>query len=269
LPSIVKILIENGYNSSFWYGGEINFANFNSFVIGSGFRSIITKNNFSSDNYNSKWGVHDHVLFRILEDSMKNVKEPFLNVVLTLSSHEPFDVPMEPVIAGDDYITKYKNSVYYADKSLGAFLDEAKQSDWWKNTLVILVADHGARITPDILNYSPEIFRIPMLWIGGALKEKGIINSKFGSQVDIPETLLGQMEIKGDFPFGKDLFSDESGSWAFYTYNEGFAFISDSSMAIYDHKLKSTFLMVGKDPEYAEKEGKAYLQILFNDYLKR
>jgi len=269
LPSIVKILIENGYNSSFWYGGEINFANFNSFVIGSGFRSIITKNNFSSDNYNSKWGVHDHVLFRILEDSMKNVKEPFLNVVLTLSSHEPFDVPMEPVIAGDDYITKYKNSVYYADKSLGAFLDEAKQSDWWKNTLVILVADHGARITPDILNYSPEIFRIPMLWIGGALKEKGIINSKFGSQVDIPETLLGQMEIKGDFPFGKDLFSDESGSWAFYTYNEGFAFISDSSMAIYDHKLKSTFLKEGKDPEYAEKEGKAYLQILFNDYLKR
>jgi len=32
LPNMVKILIENGYNSSFWYGGEINFANFNSYI---------------------------------------------------------------------------------------------------------------------------------------------------------------------------------------------------------------------------------------------
>jgi len=30
LPSLVKILTENGYHSSFWYGGEINFANLNS-----------------------------------------------------------------------------------------------------------------------------------------------------------------------------------------------------------------------------------------------
>jgi len=100
LPSLVKILIENGYNSAFWYGGEINFANFNSFVIGSGFTSIITRNNFNPENYNSKWGVHDHILFKTLEDSMKVVKEPFFKVVLTLSSHEPFDVPMEPFFKG-------------------------------------------------------------------------------------------------------------------------------------------------------------------------
>ena len=77
---------------------------------------------------------------------MKTVKEPFFNVVLTLSSHEPFDVPMDPVFSGNDNMTKYKNSVYYADKALGSFLDWAKGTDWWKNTLVIMVADHGARI---------------------------------------------------------------------------------------------------------------------------
>ena len=32
LPGIVKDMEKQGYNSSFWYGGEINFANFNSFV---------------------------------------------------------------------------------------------------------------------------------------------------------------------------------------------------------------------------------------------
>ncbi len=100
LPSLVKIFDGKGYHTSFWYGGEINFANFNSFVIGSGFNEIVTKNDFDPVNYNSKWGVHDHIFLGALKDSMKSVQEPFFKVALTLSSHEPFDVPMEPVFIG-------------------------------------------------------------------------------------------------------------------------------------------------------------------------
>jgi phosphoglycerol transferase MdoB-like AlkP superfamily enzyme len=269
LPSLVKILIENGYNSSFWYGGEINFANFNSFVIGSGFREIITRNNFDPVNYNSKWGVHDHVLFRILQDSMKSVKEPFLSVILTLSSHEPFDVPMEPVFEGKDDMTKYRNSVYYADKSLGSFIEWAKRTDWWKNTLIVLVADHCARVSEDMPIYGQNVFKIPMLWIGGAVAEKGMNVKKLGSQVDIPITLLDQLGIDSSFPFSKDLLSHESRSFAFYTFNEGFGFITDSSAFMYDEKVKMPVLREGKDPDYAGENGKAYLQVLFNDYLKR
>ena len=269
LPSLVKILIENGYHSSFWYGGEINFANFNSFVIGSGFHDIITKSNFDPVNYNSKWGVHDHILFQALKDSMKTIKEPFLKVVLTLSSHEPFDVPMEPVFTGSDIMSKYKNSVYYTDKTLGSFFDWAKGTDWWKNTLIILVADHCARISDDMPNYKQNVFKIPMLWIGGALSKRGIRIEKLGSQVDIPVTLLNQLGLIGNFPFSKDLLSDQSKSFAFYTYNEGFGFITDSSAVSVDLKIKESVLSEGKDPGSAEKKGKAYLQVLFNDYLKR
>ena len=269
LPCLVKILIAKGYHSSFWYGGEINFANFNSFVVGSGFHDIITKNNFDPSTYNSKWGVHDHILFNSLEDSMKTVKEPFLKVVLTLSSHEPFDVPMKPVFNGSDILTKYKNSVYYTDKTLGSFLDWAKETDWWKNTLIIFVADHCARITDDMPNYKQNVFRIPMLWVGGAVAKKGLKVEKLGSQVDIPTTLLGQLGIEGNFPFGKDLLSDHSKSFAFYTYNEGFGFLTDSSAVGFDLKSKMAVLREGKDPESAERKGKAFLQVLFDDYIKR
>jgi phosphoglycerol transferase MdoB-like AlkP superfamily enzyme len=269
LPSLVKILIGNGYHSSFWYGGEINFANFNSFVVGSGFHDIITKRNFDPSTYNSKWGVHDHILFNSLEDSMKTVKEPFFKVILTLSSHEPFDVPMKPVFNGSDIMTKYKNSVYYTDRTLGSFLDWAKGTDWWKNTLIIMVADHAARITDDIPNYKQNVFKIPMLWVGGAILKKGLKVEKFGSQVDIPTTLLDQLGIGGNFPFAKDLLSDHSKSFAFYTYNEGFGFLTDSSAVGFDLKSKMAVLREGKDPESAEKKGKAFLQVLFDDYIKR
>jgi phosphoglycerol transferase MdoB-like AlkP superfamily enzyme len=269
LPGLVRIFNEQGYNSSFWYGGEINFANFNSFVIGSGFHDIVTKNNFDPASYNSKWGVHDHILFNALEDSMKTIKEPFFKVVLTLSSHEPFDVPVDPVFEGGDNLTKYKNSVHYADKSLGAFLDWAKGTDWWKNTLVIMVADHCCRISTEIPVFAQEIFKIPMLWIGGALSGKCFRINKLGSQVDIPVTLLNQVGFNGSFPFGKDLLSEETRSFAFYTFNEGFGFITDSSAVMYDQKLGKPVFTMGKDPDVAEKSGKAYLQVLFNDYLKR
>jgi phosphoglycerol transferase MdoB-like AlkP superfamily enzyme len=269
LPNIIKILVSEGYYGSFWYGGEINFANFNSFVIGSGFHQIITKQNFSTEDYNSKWGVHDHLMFKALENSMLKVKEPFVDVVLTLSSHEPFDVPMEPIFKGNDMMTKYKNSVFYSDKALGSFLDWAKETSWWKNTLVILVADHCARITSDMPIFTPEMFRIPMLWIGGALSKGGIRIEKTGSQVDIPPTLFGQLGLQQSFTFGKDLLSKESSSFAFYAFNEGFGFITDSSAVAYDHKLKKPVLKEGKSADTAEKMGKSYLQILFNDYLKR
>ncbi len=269
LPSLVRILIENGYRSSFWYGGEINFANFNSFVIGSGFQSIITKDDFDPKDYNSKWGVHDHILFSALKDSLKLIREPFLNVVLTLSSHEPFDVPMDPVFTGTDNMTRYKNSVYYADKALGEFLDWAKETDWWNTTVIILVADHCGRVSEDQPVFTQELFKIPMLWIGGAVKDKGTKVSKVGGQVDIPITLMNQLGIKGIFPFSKDLLSEKSNSFAFYVYNEGFGFITDTSAYVYDHKLKAHVVSEGKVPEHAEKTGKAFLQVLFNDYLKR
>ncbi len=269
LPGIVKILKEAGYNTSFWYGGEINFANFNSFIINNGFDRMITMDDFDPKFYNSKWGVHDHIFLNTLSDSMKNVREPFFNVILTLSSHEPFDVPMEPVFVGNDDYTKFRNSVYYTDKALGAFIESAKKSEWWNNTLVIIIADHCRRNSEEVYVYSEDIFRIPMLWIGGAVSSKGLKITKTGSQVDIPLTLLHQLGLEGDFPFGKDLLSDGSDSFAFYTFNDGFAFFTDSSGYIYDNVLGNAVLKSGMDPERAGDLGKAYLQVSFEDFLNR
>lgn len=269
MPGIVKMLDSAGYRTSFWYGGDINFANINSYIITSAFREIITKNNFDPKDYNSKWGVHDNVLLDMLQDSLSTAKEPFVTSVLTLSSHEPFEVPMDPVFKGRDELSRFKNSVYYADRSLGEFLDKAKTTDWWKNILVILVADHCRRYSDKVPVYSEEIFKIPMLWLGGALSVKNITITQIGNQFDIPLTIANQLGMKSSFTFSKDLLSDKSASFAFYTYNEGFAFITDTATSIYDIKLKGSVVLKGKNSEAAERFGKSFLQALFDDYLKR
>lgn len=269
MTSLVRMLNEEGYTSSFWYGGDINFANINSYLINSGFRQIINMEDFSQADYNSKWGVHDHVLFNTLRDSMEVMDEPFFRVVLTLSSHEPFDVPMEPVFEGGDDLSRFRNSVNYTDRSLGAFIDWAKTTEWWGNTLVILVADHCRLSYPEDLVYSENVFRIPMLWLGGAVKNPGTRIDKIGSQVDLPLILANQLGLGGEFPFSKDFLSEESPEFAFYVYNEGFAFITDSSRVIYDHKLGEPVLSEGVDPDLNLRLGKAFLQVLYDDYMKR
>ena len=123
-------------------------------------------------------------------------------------------------------------------KLLENLLTGQKQLNGGKIHLLFLLLIIAAEFQPKYRLIPLELFKIPMLWMGGALSETGIKIEKTGSQVDIPLTLLNQLGLKESFPFGKDLLSDSSGSFAFYTYNEGFGFITDSSSALYDHKLK-------------------------------
>ncbi len=270
LPGLASALRKAGYRTSFWYGGDINFANFNSYLISAGFQDIITMEDFDPSTFNSKWGVHDHILLETLRDSMMTVpEEPFFKVVLTLSSHEPFEVPLETVFEGRDDLTRFRNSVHYTDRSVGEFLDFARTTGWWDNTLVILLGDHCRRKSVSDLVYSGDIYRVPMLWLGGALDTAGMKVSSTGSQVDLAPTLLRQLDLEYDYPFGKDLLSEHPGSFAFYSFNEGFGFVTDSSRAVYDHKARTMVVMEGASPAAAEKAGKAYLQVLFDDYLKR
>ncbi|MGD0583579.1 MAG: sulfatase-like hydrolase/transferase [Bacteroidales bacterium] len=269
MPGIIKLLDSSGYNTSFWYGGDIDFANMNSYITTTGFRKKITKNNFRPQDCNSKWGAHDEILLNLLQDSLPKLRQPFACAVLTLSSHEPFEVPMKPVIKGDDVLSKFRNSIYYTDRSLGNFLDKASNTEWWKNTLVILLADHCRRNTQNVPVYSEQIFKIPMLWLGGALAVKNVRISKLGNQFDLPLTLADQLDLKSNFIFSKDLLSPVSSSFAFYTFNEGFAFITDSSTAVYDVKMKKDVMETGKDPAWASRMGKSFLQVLYDDYLSR
>src|SRR5690606_2251773 len=91
----------------------------------------------------SKWGVHDHIVFQRALQECDTARLPFFKVILSLSSHEPFDVPMVPKFPGRDGESLFLNSCHYTDRSIGEFMIRAKASAWWNNTVIIFVADHG------------------------------------------------------------------------------------------------------------------------------
>jgi phosphoglycerol transferase MdoB-like AlkP superfamily enzyme len=268
IPNLNLRLKSKGYGSAFLYGGDIDFAHIRSFLLTGGFEKIISEYDFDHALPRSNWGVPDHLTFpRLLEETDK-ASSPFMHILLTLSSHTPFDVPMETVFPGNDLQMKYLNSVYYTDKALGDFIRAAKTKDWWDETLLILLADHCCRVG-NLTEHEEKRYRIPMLWLGGALAVRDTVIHTYGSQTDLPFTLLGQLNYpRQDFRFSNDLLSGNPESFAYYTFHDGIGFISDSSYAVYNLTTDSYFIQEDKNSGRDRKKVLAYLQYLLKDFNK-
>lgn len=265
--SFLSVALERiGYSNSFVYGGDIDFANYKTFLTNGRFTHITSVDDFASDLDDSKWGVADEFVFEQTLLEIDTTRQPFFKALLTLSSHEPFDVPMETAIAGSDEPAIYMNSCYYADKSLGEFIQKAKKSSWWANTLIVITADHGHRLPggkkPDV----KEKYHIPMIWTGGAIKKDSVIHT-MGNQSDIANTLLGQLDKpSSEFIFSKDLFGNRTKDFAVYIFNDGYGYLDNDHYIVYDNPGKQYLRNEGVKQEEELNYSKAYVQKLYSDY---
>lgn len=267
ISSLCSVLNKQGYHSTYYYGGDTDFANMGSYLLNSGFSRIVNEDLFPKEFQNSKWGVHDEYMFQYLLNETDTATAPFYKVFFTLSSHEPFDVPMETVVKGDDSGSKYLNSVAYTDKCLGNFIEEAKKKEWWQNTLLVLVADHGVRYPIEIDINEPERYRIPMLWLGGVLSDTLKIN-RCANQFDIPATILGQMDLPyNDFIFSNDLFLPNKNDYALFIYNNGFGMVTSTGTVVYDLKQHKVVKCIG-DTTGLEVKSKAMFQSMITNFNK-
>jgi phosphoglycerol transferase MdoB-like AlkP superfamily enzyme len=268
LVGLGNIFFKHGYHTGFYYGGEPEFMNIKSYLNAQQFQHLVTKDNFGAKEMNSKWGAHDEVVMKKLLTDLSTAKEPYFTTWLTLSSHEPFETPVSPVFSGNDKQTQFLNSLHYTDSIVHGFISELKKMPSWKNTIVIIAADHGHYLP--ITGKWADNYRIPVLWLGGALKKQNVIVDKTVNQLDMAGSLVHQLNFPGNpFRFGKNVFDSSSGHWAFFTYNDGVGFVTDSSRLLFDNAGKKTVFEEGKTNAKHERIAKALMQNLYADFLKR
>jgi len=259
LPSIAKTLQKEGYNTSYLYGGDINFTNMRSYLIGTGWQKLYWKADYTNEEQNSaKWGVRDDITFSTLYNQIRNADptERFLMGYSTLSSHEPWDVPTQK------YKDEKLNAFYYLDQCIGDFVEKIKATTQWKDLLIIMLPDHGINYK-DLDETRQERNHIPMLWIGGAVKAPRMV-MQLCNQTDLPATLLGQMSLKhDDFTFSRDILSQNyQKPFAMHCYNNGFSIVDSIGFTVFD--LTSEKAIVGSDTKAIEL-GKAILQTTSKD----
>jgi len=270
LPYLNKVFKGLGYRTEFTYGYNINYANFSSYLMHGDFDHVTHSMDFPQELNTSKWGVHDEYVFKKFSEELDNVTAPFFKIMMTQSSHEPFDVPMETAIQGEDEIHRFMNSAYYTDKCFGEFIDRAKASTWWANTLIVVTADHG-HIYPNNPGVSnPGKFKIPMLWLGGALATSDTTIHTLGGHPDIANTILRQLDkYDGDFVFSNDMLSKSYKPFAVFVYNNGFGIVKNGGVIVYDNIANRIIQEKGSLSAEDLEEGKAYMQKLYWDFNSR
>jgi phosphoglycerol transferase MdoB-like AlkP superfamily enzyme len=268
LVGLGNLFQENNYSTHFYYGGELEFMNIKSYLTGQKFQHFTTKENFSDANMNSKWGAHDDVVMKKMLTDISQMKQPFFTTCLTLSSHEPFETPVPIIFKGNDKETKFINSLHYTDSVIYRFISELKKMPLWQNTIVIISADHGHYLP--VTGKRADDYRIPVLWLGGGLKNKNIVIDKTINQLDIAGSLVQQLHFNTNpFLFSKNIFDSTSKHWAFFTYNDGIGFVTDSSRTLFDNAGKRVVFEEGRSDIEHEKIAKAIMQKMYADFLKR
>ena len=250
-PSIFK-LFSKDYWTSFYYGGNIDFANIK--VLFSDADELKSGNDFVSSKRNI-WGVHDEDVFQTFGDDFIMRKKPQFSMLFSLSSHEPFDVPNYQ--KRDD---PYLNSISYTDSCLGLLINRIKESDKWSNTLIIITADHGVRRPDNAPIYSDINFKIPLILTGGVVRRDKVIR-QIVSQSDLPSTVASYLNK----PF---IFSQQSvlqpSNIAFYSYHNGIATVTPDCIQFYDFDQKK-YLTDSCTLPFE----KAYFQLANDDFFNR
>ncbi len=229
LPSIARSLQDEGYHTTYLYGGDINFTNMRSYLLSTGFERLHWQKDYTLEEQKSaQWGVRDDITCNTLYDMIIHEKSPFLIGYSTLSTHDPWDVPVK---IRDNEI---ENAFSYLDQCINTLVERLKKTPQWKNMLLILLPDHSMDFN-GISEHDARRNHIPMVWIGGAVKAPKAV-SVICNQTDLPATLLGQLQLSHrQFRYSRDVLSKNyTQPFAVHTFNNGISVIDPSGFALYD-----------------------------------
>jgi len=227
--TLAELLKQKGYNTGFIYGGEAHFDNMRSFFSGNGFDGILDQQDYTNPAFTGSWGVSDEDLFAKTHEDLQKLHtsgEPFFRLVFSSSNHTPFEYPDNRIEQYDEEKNTVNNAVKYADHALGDFINTARGSAYWEDTLFLIVADHDARVWGDEL-VPIKNFQIPGLILGADMEGRRI--ETITSQIDLAPTLLSLMGIASEHPMvGRDLvrFPDAPGR-AIMQFNDYYAWMDN------------------------------------------
>jgi hypothetical protein len=160
------------------------------------------------------WGYSDHQLFPAVWNFMQTAPQPFLMMLATVDTHPPFNLSKDVVPYGDGK-DDVLNSFHTTDDAFQKFWTEFKNSPYYKNTIVVAVADHAifpAALTKDLFPeeaktlsyYDQNTF---LMYVPDGMLPKEV--STYSSAIDVTPTLLQILNLNVPNSFeGHSIFDD-------------------------------------------------------------
>lgn len=236
LPSIVSSMNSRKYYTQFVFGGNVEFANMRAYFNELNYDTVIDIMQFESKLRKQSLGVPDEYLVDELISKFEKAKSPFFLHTLTLSTHEPFDVPGLKTYSSEKKM--YLQSVSYLDKQLARFFKSIESNSNYDNTLFIITSDHSHKMPNNCDIASKERYHIPFIFFSKKLNNryKGYKDSVLFAQHNFPATLsyLMKWKEKNYLKFSRNHFSDMN-RYTMSSFVNGYLYQTDSASISYDY----------------------------------
>ena len=193
-------LSARGYDDLYVYNGNFQWDNQSGFFSNQGMRNFIGREDFVDPVFiDPTWGVSDQDMFdrAAVELNKLDPNKPFYALLQTLSNHTPYALPerlpVAPVTERGSY-NQHLTAMRYSDWALGQFFDKAKQSPYYKDTLFVIVGDHGFGSAEQLTEMDLYRHNVPLLLIGPGIQDRfGARRDTVGTQIDVVPTIMGRL----------------------------------------------------------------------------
>ena len=233
----------NDYEKLYFLGGSANWAN-----IRGVFQSNITnlkifeEGSYDTENRADVWGIDDYELFKESDKELTklhNNKKPFIAYIQTASNHMPFTVPdkkesyrplkEEEINEIDLKKSGFKsvaqlNALRYLDFNIGVFLERAKKSGYYENTIFVFFGDHNTSMNKldfsSKLEYDLDILlrHVPLIIHSPKFVESTEIK-KYGKLIDMFPTVTNLAKINyTNYTLGSNLLDSTKTNTAGFLY---------------------------------------------------
>eukprot|EP01132_Coremiostelium_polycephalum_P018323 gene18323-21854_t len=200
LSGLPQLLSARKFDDVYVYNGDFAWDNQSGFFSNQGMTNFIGRNDFVNPVFSDPtWGVSDQDMFsRGLEElKAREGGKPFYALLQTLSNHTPYALPTPlPVekVTDRGSLNEHLTAMRYSDWALGQFFEKARKEPYFKETLFVIVGDHGFGNEQQITEMDLGRFNVPMLMIAPGMQEKfGERDHTVGTQIDIVPTIMGRL----------------------------------------------------------------------------
>ncbi len=279
INSLASVLGKEGYQTAYFHGAQNGSMGFQSFSKIAGFNQYFGRTEYNNDkDYDGIWGIWDEPFFQYYCREMSKMEKPFYTTLFSLSSHHPFKVPEKYEGVFPKGNLPVHQCVGYTDNALREFFKAASKTDWYKNTLFVLTADHSSSSVHPEYKTSINRFAIPIIFYSPSDTTLVGVDSTLAEQIDIMPTVLDYVGTKQDYvAFGQDLLKENKRKYIINYTNDTYQFMSNDTVAYFDGQKLISVYNFKKDPHlkqnlvesYDNEEAYSLLKAIVQQYNSR
>ena len=223
-----------GYKSAFFHAASTGSMHFDVFSKLAGFDQYFGREDYPDKNQDDgHWGIFDEPFLKFSLEKITEMKPPFLAGIFTLSSHNPFKIPVEHQGKFPKGTLPIHESIGYADYALKEFFKSAAEKSWFKETIFIITGDHTSLSDNPAYGNLSGRYRVPIIFYEPIGRLPKSMETKVACHIDITPTVFGLLglEFQVDWLMGGPLF-DPNWSGRFIQYEYGTWFYLDQSLQL-------------------------------------